>query len=109
MEIYAKLVRAEPDAVQRFTAPELLGEGRAFVRWVRFAADQTDRTVGIDLANAADSGVGSHATADDEIGVVVMNRRTPPQLSGRRFARLSRRPDAAMDCSVTDSVDQPSY
>ena len=45
MEVNAKLVRAEPDAVQRFALPELLGEGRALVGRVRFGADQADRAV----------------------------------------------------------------
>src|SRR4051794_11829494 len=89
MQVNAKLVRAEPDAVQRFATPELLGEGRALVRWVRFGAEQADRAVGIDLPNAMHSGIGSHTAADDEIGVtVVIHRFSPPSFPGDAWFAL---------------------
>ena len=80
MNFNAKLVRAEPDAFQRFATPELLGEGRSLVGRVRFGANQTDRPVRIDLANAVGSGISSHTAADDEIGVPVVNHHSCPPL-----------------------------
>ena len=43
-------------------------------------ADQTDRPVRIDLANAVGSGISSHTAADDEIGVPVVNHHSCPPL-----------------------------
>ena len=83
MEINPKLIRAQPHAVQRFALPELLGEGWSLVGRVRFGADQSDRSIRIDLANSAGGRIGRHTAADDEIGVhVVIHRSCPPLLRG---------------------------
>jgi len=60
MEVNAELIGAQPDAVQRFALPELLGEGWALVGRVGFSADQTDRAVWIDLADSVSGSVSRH-------------------------------------------------
>src|SRR5262249_7922569 len=67
---YILLFAMAPDALQRFTFPELLRERRTVVRRVRLGAQYSDGAARIDLADALDCSVGSHSATDDQVRVV---------------------------------------
>jgi hypothetical protein len=75
--------RRPPDLLLGSARPESLAQGRAVVGGLLLSPHQSDRSVRVDLADAANGRVGGHAAADDQ--VVVRAHRLPPG-SGRRWA-----------------------
>src|SRR5207253_11415368 len=59
-----------PDLLFRLTLPEGFREGRPVIWRMALGADDADRTRGIDFAHGMRRGVGGHAAAHDQIGVI---------------------------------------
>src|SRR5207245_5390794 len=62
--------RLAPDFLFGLALPKGLGERRAVVGRMRLGADQADRARRVRLVEGLGGGVGGHATADDQVGVV---------------------------------------
>ncbi len=63
--------RPPPNAVERSSFPEPLGEWRTIVRRVDLGVDHSDRPDAVHLADAAHGRVGGHSSADDEILIIM--------------------------------------
>src|SRR5207237_4909690 len=62
--------RLAPDLLLGLALPERFRERRSVVRRVRLGADHADRAGGIGLVGGLGGGIGGHAAADDQIGIV---------------------------------------
>src|SRR5262249_48308082 len=71
MEIHGVVRELAPNASESLAFPKPFGQRRAIVGSPRFGADYSDRSLGIDFANAVDGGRGRHPTPDDQVRVIV--------------------------------------
>src|SRR5690349_17346911 len=83
-----------PDLSQRFLFPKAFGKGRAIIGAMDFAANKPNRSVAINLADAAHRRIGRHSAANKEIFVIRHSSSpsiTSPmrELYGRRRMRAS--------------------
>src|SRR5437870_12873976 len=70
MQRRARRGRLPPDLLFGLALPQGLRERRPVVGRMRLGADQADRARGGGLVEGLRRGVGGHATADNEVGVV---------------------------------------